>query len=204
MIARTLVVLALPLALTLAGCAGMGRSSQPKPRVLLQTTEGNIVLELEPREAPISTENFLRYVDEGAYDGTIFHRVIPGFVVQAGGHTPDLEELPGHEPIKNEWRNGLKNERGSVAMAREADPDSATRQFYINLADNDRLDIARDVTGNAGYAVFGHVVEGMDVVDRIASAPTSGRPDLGMANIPVQPIVITSARRVVEEAPEGG
>jgi cyclophilin family peptidyl-prolyl cis-trans isomerase len=194
---RTLFAILL---LSLAACAGPTRAPEPKPQVRLQTTQGDIVIELEPDRAPISTANFLRYVDEGAYDGTIFHRVIPGFVVQAGGHTPDLAELEGHEPIKNEWRNGLKNVRGSVGMARETDPDSATRQWYINLADNDRLDEARETTGNAGYAVFGHVVEGMDVVDYIASAPTSGRPDLGMANIPVTPIVITSARRV---APEG-
>jgi len=194
-----------PLALVLVAlgaCAGPAKVPEPKPQVRLETTQGVIVIELEPERAPVSTANFLRYVDEGAYDGTIFHRVVPGFVVQAGGYTPELEELPSHETIVNEWRNGLTNARGSVGMARETDPDSATRQWYINLRDNEQLDVAREQTGGAGYAVFGHVVEGMNVVDYIASAPTSGRPDLGMANIPVTPIVITSARRVApEESP---
>lgn len=163
--------------------------------VRLETTMGDIVFRLDSEEAPVSSANFLRYVDEGAYEGTIIHRVVPGFVIQGGGHTADLTELPGHDPIVNEWQNGLKNIRGSVGMARDEDPDSATRQWYINLADNDRLDIAREVSGNAGYAVFAHVVAGMDVVDRIAALPTHDREDLDLAGIPDEPVVVTRVSR---------
>jgi peptidyl-prolyl cis-trans isomerase A (cyclophilin A) len=184
--------LALTCAIALGACAA-------KPQyVQLDTTMGDIVLKLDPARAPVSTKNFLRYVDDGAYDGTIFHRVVPGFVVQGGGHLPDLRELPGRQPIENEWTNGLKNVRGSIGMARETEPDSATRQWYINVADNARLDTARDVTGNAGYAVFGHVVRGMDVVDRIEAAPTHQPDDSEHEHVPIEPIVITAARRVPE------
>lgn len=178
---------------TMAACTGSKDVATEPVRVLLVTTLGDITLELDAARAPISTENFVRYVNEGAYDGTIFHRVVPGFVVQGGGHLPDLTELPGHSPIRNEWRNGLKNVRGSIGMAREEDPDSATRQWYINVADNDRLDIARDVSGNAGYAVFGRVVSGMEVVDRIEAVETGDRPDLDLRGVPAEPIVIESA-----------
>ena len=166
------------------------------PRVLLETSAGEIVVELDDVRAPVSTANFLRYVDEGAYDGTIFHRVMPGFVVQGGGHLPDLTELPGHDPIVSEWPNGLKNARGTIGMAREEDPDSATRQWYINVADNARLDIAREVSGGAGYAVFGHVVDGMAVVDAIEVVPTHARDDLDMKNIPVEPVLLIKAARI--------
>lgn len=181
------------------GCSAM----QLGPRVgngvvyvQMVTTMGDIVLELDRERAPISVANFLKYTDEGAYDGTIFHRVMEKFVIQGGGHLPNLTELEGGELIKNEWGNGLTNKRGTIGMAREKEPDSAIRQWYINVADNDRLDIARDVSGGAGYAVFGHVVRGMDVVDRIRKIKTYDREDLDMASIPVETIVIESVRRV--------
>jgi peptidyl-prolyl cis-trans isomerase A (cyclophilin A) len=141
--------------------------------VRLETSEGDIVLDIKGHRSPISVENFLRYVSEGHYDGTIFHRVIPGFVVQGGGYTPDNQERETNPPIFNESGNGLSNTRGSIAMARNDDPHSATSQFYINLADNTRLDPS---SRRWGYTVFGEVIEGMDVVDRIAGIPTQAGP----------------------------
>ncbi|RMD61687.1 MAG: peptidyl-prolyl cis-trans isomerase [Planctomycetota bacterium] len=160
--------------------------------VKLQTNVGDIVLELDREHAPISVENFLRYVDEGYYDGTIFHRVIPGFMIQGGGYDENLRPAgKTHPPIKNEWRNGLKNTRGTIAMARTRVADSATSQFFINLVDNAFLDQPRD---GAAYAVFGKVVEGMDVVDKIAQIPTHR---VGPhANVPVQTVKIVKAFRV--------
>ena len=133
---------------------------------------GTIAIALNREKAPISVDNFLKYVKAGHYDGTVFHRVMPGFMIQGGGFTPELEERPTRPPIKNEARNGLRNSRGTVAMARTNDPNSATSQFFINVRDNHRLDFG---IGGAGYAVFGEVVEGMDVVDRIAPIPTTTR-----------------------------
>jgi peptidyl-prolyl cis-trans isomerase A (cyclophilin A) len=134
--------------------------------VIFSTALGNIAIELYPQQAPITVENFLAYVDVGFYDGTIFHRVIPGFVIQGGGHTEDMEHKVTRKPIKNEADNGLKNLRGTLSMARTRERDSATSQFFINLKDNPVLDHgARDF----GYAVFGKVIEGMDVVDKIAA-----------------------------------
>ena len=142
-------------------------------------------------EAPLTVDNFLRYVDEGFYDGTIFHRVIPGFVIQGGGFAPDMKQKKTHQAIKNEADNGVKNSRGTLSMARTQAVDSATSQFFINLADNQFLDHGgRDF----GYAVFARVVEGMDVVDRIAAVATA---DHGMhQNVPQDPVVINSAKRV--------
>jgi peptidyl-prolyl cis-trans isomerase A (cyclophilin A) len=182
-------------------------TGQPEPApptlglipVTLETNYGTIRIELDGDNAPISVANFLAYLDAGAYDNTIFHRVVPGFVVQGGGHAPDLSELPSGPPIKNEWQNGLANTRGTIAMARESDPDSATRQFYINLANNARLDTARALTGNAGYAVFGRVTEGMDVLDRIARVPTTTAGD--MANVPIEPVRLIAAQRADEPRP---
>ncbi len=158
--------------------------------VVLSTTHGDITIELFEKEAPITTANFLRYVDEGFFVGTIFHRVIPGFMIQAGGLTEKLETKKTHEPIKNEADNGLKNERGTLAMARTGQPHSATAQFFINVANNDFLNHgARDF----GYAVFGRVTDGMDVVDKIVSVKTASRG--GHDDVPQEPITITAAKR---------
>jgi len=154
--------------------------------VRMTTSMGEIVLGLNQEKAPITVRNFLDYADENFYDGTIFHRVIPNFMIQGGGFEPGLERKEPDEPIKNEWRNGLSNERGTIAMARQGGrPDSATSQFFINHKDNDFLDQPRD---GAGYAVFGEVVEGMDVVDEIADVETGSRND--MPNVPREPVVI--------------
>lgn len=140
--------------------------------VKMDTNLGPFVIELDWEKAPKTSENFVRYVTEGFYDGTIFHRVIPGFVVQGGGYTRTFDKKPTHEPIVNESDNGLSNLRGTIAMARTADPHSATSQFYINLVDNTRLDFQ---SGKWGYAVFGRVIKGMETVDKIAKIPTGAR-----------------------------
>ncbi|WP_165245963.1 peptidylprolyl isomerase [Paludisphaera soli] len=161
------------------------------PRVEIETTEGNIVLELDPAKAPITVENFLKYADDGFYNGLVFHRVISGFMIQGGGHDATLREKSEgvRASIKNESSNGLSNKRGTVAMARKNDPNSATCQFYINHADNAPLD-----TYGGGYTVFGKVVEGMDVVDAIAKTPVQDRG--GLQNVPVKPITIKAIKRV--------
>lgn len=164
------------------------------PNVLLQTTLGDITLELNQELAPITVENFLSYVDSGYYDGTIFHRVIPNFMVQGGGMNRDMEETGGKQPIKNEATNGLKNVCGSIAMARTQVVDSATSQFFINLNDNEFLD-HRDTRAEAfGYAVFGKVVDGMEVVKQIELVATGNKGH--HQDVPVEPIVITSVRRI--------
>lgn len=162
--------------------------------VKMATTLGDITLELNRQKAPISTDNFLKYVDKKFYDGLIFHRVIPTFMIQGGGFTPDMTQKRGEAPIKNEWQNGLKNVRGSIAMARTSDPDSATSQFFINVKDNSFLDEPR---GGAAYAVFGKVVEGMDTVDKIKDVPTTTKAPY--ENVPETPVVIKSARRLTPE-----
>lgn len=189
-------------AVLVTGCASPPSNGATKSgsgvRVTLETSKGDIVLELDPEHAPVSVANFLDYADRGDYDGTLFHRIVPGFVIQGGGHSPDLTELPGREPIVNEWQNGLKNVRGSIGMARDAEPDSATRQWYINLTDNAKLDTGRDITGGAGYAVFGRVVDGMEVVDAIAAVETYNQPGEGddvLHNIPVKPVILWRVRR---------
>jgi peptidyl-prolyl cis-trans isomerase A (cyclophilin A) len=144
------------------------------PKVRLATSAGDIVVELDPAKSPKTVDNFLEYVKAGHYNGTVFHRVIPAFMIQGGGMTADLKEKSTRPPIALESRNGLSNTRGSVAMARTGDPNSATAQFFINVADNVRLDAANAPDGN-GYAVFGHVVAGMDVVTKIRDTPTSSR-----------------------------
>jgi cyclophilin family peptidyl-prolyl cis-trans isomerase len=155
------------------------------------TQLGTIVIALEAEKAPLSVKNFLEYVRSGHYDGSAFHRVMPNFMIQGGGFTPAMEEKPTRPPIRNEAKNGLRNSRGTVAMARTSDPNSATAQFFINLKDNHRLDYA---IGGAGYAVFARVVEGMEVVDRIALVPTTAR---GIhENVPRTPVVIRRAREV--------
>jgi peptidyl-prolyl cis-trans isomerase A (cyclophilin A) len=158
--------------------------------VRFETSHGDFSVEVDEESAPISAQNFLRYVDEGYYDGTIFHRVIPGFMVQGGGFSADMEHKPGHAPIQNEANNGLKNLRGSLAMARTNDLHSATSQFFVNLVDNGFLDHR---TGNFGYAVFGRVVGGIDVIDKIAKVKTGRRH--GHDDVPGEPVLIKSARR---------
>jgi cyclophilin family peptidyl-prolyl cis-trans isomerase len=169
------------------------------PFVALDVVEGGqrlgtITIELLPDKAPLSVANFLQYVREGHYDGTIFHRVIPNFMIQGGGLTPDMKEQPQRPPIRNEARNRLRNSRGTVAMARQDDPGSATDQFFINVRDNHNLDFG---IAGAGYAVFGKVAAGMDVVDRIALVPTGRRGQY--ENVPDRPVIIERAYEV--EAP---
>jgi cyclophilin family peptidyl-prolyl cis-trans isomerase len=161
-----------------------------KPVVILSTSKGDIKIELDAEKAPITVENFLGYVEDGFFQGTIFHRVIPGFMIQGGGFDQEMERKETRGPIVNEADNGLSNDRGTLAMARTSDVNSATAQFFINLKDNDFLNHgARDF----GYAVFGRVVEGMEVVDKIAATPTGRRK--GHSDVPVEPIFINSARR---------
>jgi len=162
--------------------------------VKLETSMGNIVIELNEQAAPVTVKNFLEYVDAGFYDGTIFHRVIPGFMIQGGGFTEQMAKKETRDPIINEARNGPSNIRGSVAMARTNDPNSATAQFFINHSDNEFLNYVDE--NSAGYAVFGKVTEGMDVVDAIASVKTTTQN--GMENVPVEPVTIQSAKVVSE------
>jgi peptidyl-prolyl cis-trans isomerase A (cyclophilin A) len=183
-----------PTAASAAGAAGA--SAQPasggrgNPVLLIQTSKGTLKVELEAERAPVTVKNFLAYADEGFYDGTVFHRVIDGFMIQGGGFTPDMKQKETKAPIKNEADNGLQNRRGTLAMARTSVVDSATAQFFINLADNDFLNHgSRDF----GYAVFGRVVEGMDVVDAIAKVAT-GRKG-GHEAVPNEPVVIESIKR---------
>ena len=161
-------------------------SADKNPIVVMETSLGTIKIELYPDKAPITVKNFLQYVDDKFYDGTIFHRVISDFMIQGGGFEPGMREKRTRAPIKNESPNGLSNERGTIAMARTSDPDSATAQFYINTVDNKRLDQAR-------YCVFGKVIDGMDVVDKIRKVETGrvGRFD----DVPKQDVIIKSVRR---------
>jgi cyclophilin family peptidyl-prolyl cis-trans isomerase len=167
----------------------------PHPRVRLVTTMGTITVELDREHAPLTVNNFLRYVDDGFYDGTIFHRVIPDFVVQGGGYDTDLQEKETRPAIRNEADNGLKNERGTIAMARTNEYDSATSQFYINLVDNETLDYT---TAGTGYAVFGRVIDGMSVVDRIAEVETEARD--GMSDVPVTNVILHRVDRIPSES----
>lgn len=158
--------------------------------IRFETSHGAFTVELFPKEAPISVENFLRYVDDGHFDGTIFHRIVPGFVIQGGGLDAQFRNKRTRAPIRNEAKNGLKNQRGTLSMARTSEVDSATSQFFVNLSDNDFLDhSARDF----GYAVFGRVTEGMDVVDKIAAVKTGRRQ--GYQDAPLEDVVVVSARR---------
>ena len=156
------------------------------PRVKLETTMGDIVIELDRRRAPITVNNFLRYVDKRSFEGTIFQRIIPGYIVQGGGYTVDYEEKSSYPAIFNGSGNGLKNTMYSVAMARQNDPHTATRQFFFNLDENDNLDPGR----SWGYAVFGAVVEGYEVVDAMGEVATEYKATLGFADAPVEPIII--------------
>ena len=159
--------------------------------VSFETSHGNFTVELFPEQAPLSVENFLRYVDEGHFDGSIFHRIVPGFVIQGGGLSADFSSKKTHAPIKNEANNGLKNSRGTLSMARTSDINSATSQFFVNLKDNAFLDHGpRDY----GYAVFGRVTQGMDVIDKIAAVRTGTRK--GYQDAPLEDVVVVAARRV--------
>jgi peptidyl-prolyl cis-trans isomerase A (cyclophilin A) len=159
--------------------------------VNFETSHGNFTVELFPEQAPLTVENFLRYVDEGHFDGSIFHRIVPGFVIQGGGLSADFSSKKTHAPIKNEANNGLKNSRGTLSMARTSDINSATSQFFVNLKDNAFLDHGpRDY----GYAVFGRVTQGMDVIDKIAAVRTGTRK--GYQDAPLEDVVVVAARRV--------
>ncbi len=184
---KKISLLVAALSLSVAAWAG--------PKVEMQTSLGRIVIELDDAKAPGSTKNFLAYVQDGFYNGTVFHRVIPNFMIQGGGFTADMTQKPTKAPIQNEAKNGLKNARGTIAMARTQDPHSATAQFFINHIDNVMLDYpSRD---GWGYAVFGKVTEGMDVVDKIAQVRAGNR---GMhQNVPVEPVVIQSVKVISEK-----
>jgi cyclophilin family peptidyl-prolyl cis-trans isomerase len=179
-------------ALALTGAAGADADDHPV--VVLETSAGPIAVELDRTKAPISVDNFLKYVDAGYYDGLIFHRIIPGFMIQGGGMTDQLRDKTEGErpPIRNESRNGLSNLRGTIAMARTNDPHSATSQFFINLVDNTTLD-----TYGGGYAVFGKVTTGMQCVDDIAKVPTGrvNTPKGPLDDVPQKPVYIKSAKR---------
>ena len=177
------------LLLTLALAFGPALQAADHPRVKVDTNLGSFVIELYPEKAPKTVENFLQYVRDGFYDGTIFHRVIDGFMIQGGGFTPDFERKQTRAPILNEADNGLKNTRGTIAMARTMDPHSATSQFFINVKDNPFLNFTAKTPRGWGYAVFGKVVEGMDVVDKIRKVPT-GPGGMFPKDVPQEPVII--------------
>jgi peptidyl-prolyl cis-trans isomerase A (cyclophilin A) len=159
--------------------------------VRFETTLGDFAIELYEKDAPVTVANFLKYIDNGFFDGTIFHRIVPGFVIQGGGFTEDMTQKSTQPSIKNEADNGLKNERGTLSMARTNDVNSATSQFFVNLKDNDFLDHKR---GNFGYAVFARVTEGMDVIDKIAAVETGRR--RGFDDVPVEAVIMKRVRRI--------
>jgi peptidyl-prolyl cis-trans isomerase B (cyclophilin B) len=201
---KTLLPLAVVLAAILSlvlfptikeGSKSMNDETAGNPQVLLETTMGNVTIELDAQNAPNSTANFLAYVDDGYFVDTTFHRVIPNFMVQGGGITADMADKPSkRDPIENEANNGLKNDRGTLAMARTGDPHSATSQFFINHNDNSFLNHTSETTQGWGYAVFGKVTDGMDVVDNIAKVETGNKG--GHQDVPVETITITGASRL--------
>jgi cyclophilin family peptidyl-prolyl cis-trans isomerase len=174
--------------------AGAADKPVDNPKVVLDTSKGKIVLELYLQRAPETVVNFLGYVDAKFYDGTIFHRVIPKFMIQGGGFTVFMQRKPGKKPIKNEADKGLKNDRGTIAMARTGDPHSASAQFFINSANNDSLNHKNKTQQGWGYAAFGRVIEGMDVVDAISAVKTTRRESY--QDVPVEPVAIRTARRL--------
>lgn len=181
-------MLALALLPMFAHAAPQSPAAAPttQPTVVMETSYGALTIALDNRKAPQTVANFLSYVKDGSYDGSLFHRVIPGFVVQGGGYDANFQQLATRAPVVNESRDGLSNRRGTIAMARTQDPDSATRQFYFNLQDNLSLDAGM----GAGYTVFGTVVKGMEVLDKIAQQPTGDEPRLGASDVPVEPVFI--------------
>lgn len=187
MLKSTLAAVAVVFALSALSPAAL--AAKADPHVLLTTSAGNIELELNSQKAPVSVKNFVDYVNSAFYNNTTFHRVIPGFMIQGGGFNEQIQQKKPNPPIKNEADNGLRNTRGTIAMARTTDKDSATSQFFINVANNAFLDHGQR---DFGYAVFGKVVKGMDVVDKISQVPTH---DVGLyQNVPVKPVVILSAK----------
>lgn len=178
------------LAIVLAPLATAQETPLPNPQVVIKTSEGDITLRLFRDKAPLTVDNFLAYVDAGFYNGTVFHRVIPNFMIQGGGFLPDMTEKATSDPVANESKNRLHNTRGTVAMARTSDPDSATAQFFINQRNNLQLDWAPN---QDGYTVFGEVILGMNIVDFIATAPT-GKVAM-FSDVPLQPIVINEIVR---------
>ncbi len=196
-----LVVIAAILSLVLfntfkdKGEQSMNDETNNNPVVIIDTTMGKITVELDAENAPNTVANFLTYVDEGYFNDTIFHRVIPNFMIQGGGLTADMRDKPSkHAPIQNEANNGLKNDRGTLAMARTSDPHSATSQFFINHKDNDFLNFRSESMQGWGYAVFGKVTEGMDVVDEIAAVKTGSKG--GHQDVPLETITITGVTRL--------
>jgi peptidyl-prolyl cis-trans isomerase B (cyclophilin B) len=180
------------LAVLLFSSPGPTNQGVKNPVVRIETSLGTIKVELFPAEAPETVKNFLQYVDERFYDGLIFHRVIKDFMIQGGGYEPGMKPRKTRSPIKNESANGLSNRRGTIAMARTSEPDSATSQFYINVRDNTFLD-RREAKDGVGYCAFGRVIEGMDVVDKISLVKTTTRD--GHRDVPVEDVVIKSIRR---------
>lgn len=191
--------LALLTAMTLWTTQASVLAAENNPVVRMQTNMGVIVIELDKEKAPKTVENFLRYVQDGFYDGTIFHRVIEGFMIQGGGFTADYGKKPTRASVANEANNGLKNERGTVAMARTSDPHSATAQFFINVVDNDFLNHRSPTPRGWGYTVFGHVTEGMDVVDKIRRVQT-GRGGPFSKDAPHTPVIIEKMVVVSEQS----
>ncbi len=188
---------ALVACLAIAGvcCAAVESAADPtKPVVVMETSLGAIRIQLEPEQAPVTVKNFLDYVGSGFYDNTIIHRVVKGFVIQGGGYTADLQRKPTRDPIRNEAKGGLRNRRGTIAMARGVAIDSATSEFFINVADNPILNHQDDSIQGYGYAVFGTVIEGMKVVDRIRGVATGKQK--GLRRVPTVPVVIRSVRVV--------
>jgi peptidyl-prolyl cis-trans isomerase B (cyclophilin B) len=173
---------------------GSTPASESNPKVVLDTSKGKIVLELYPGKAPETVKNFLEYVDAKYYDGTIFHRVIPNFMIQGGGFTVDMARKTTRAPIKNEADKGLQNERGTISMARTGDPHSATAQFFINSKNNEFLNYQSQTQQGWGYAAFGKVIEGMDTVDAISAVKTTTRGPY--RDVPVEAVVVRSARRL--------
>ena len=188
-------ILSLVLFPTLKGANSVNDETASNPQVLLETTMGNITIELDAKNAPNTTANFLAYVDDGYFVDTTFHRVIPNFMVQGGGITADMQDKPSkHKPIQNEANNGLKNDRGTLAMARTGDPHSATSQFFINHNDNAFLNFSSESAQGWGYAVFGKVADGMDIVDAMAKVETGNKGS--HQDVPVDIITITGVSRL--------
>ncbi len=179
----------------ISSCEESKTMENKPPKVKLQTNLGDIVIELDDQNAPVTTENFLKYTEEGFYNGTIFHRVIKGFMIQGGGFTADMSQKKTHPQIINEAANGLKNLRGTISMARTNNPNSATSQFFINHADNNPLNYTPN--SNPGYTVFGKVTEGLDVVDKIAAVKTTV--EAGMRDVPAETVIINSATVIKNE-----